>query len=262
MEENRQASRLIELLAYFYELSHGVFTGMTLKAAGNFRPSPSFSLREDFELAGKALSLIQSSAANATLPRIMVMRAEHHTGRVINRPRIQKGAQRDQIKCDGAIIHGPGAIVAFPGGCPMFSFHDRQVQLNGMLHAGWRSVANGIIYNFLKQWTACGGRPPSTEVKALPAICGHCLTYKPANFKYDIAAKMKTIPRFEIFIQTSENYTYFFLADLVVWLLEGQKYYVNREAECTCHSGKYWCYRCDDQKGEIHRNAAFLLATS
>ncbi|PIV10121.1 hypothetical protein COS33_00285 [Candidatus Wolfebacteria bacterium CG02_land_8_20_14_3_00_37_12] len=235
----------------FRQLGGNSFAGMTLRVAGNFYPDGSFD--KAFEVADRALAI---SGFNQT--EYIIMRVEEHGNNIWFFEEIKK-REAYQIFCDGVIYRGTGAAVFFPGGCPAIAFHDEAIGISGMLHGGWKSIAQGVVKNFLHKWEDAGGLPNTTQIEFLPSICSNCLKFDNDYFK-KVSAAMAPIKAYMFARRRNERYVSFNLLKLIEILINGFGYKVENNTDCVCCSGNHWCYRCDDKNGRKYRNAAFIIS--
>lgn len=239
------------------------FSGMTFKNAGNFYPDGSREKAEYF-----AKKVLDMTGFSYLLNRLAVMRAENHGNKVVFLGDMKEQIQSSQFFCDGVIFRGKGAAVFFPGGCAAIAFRDKKANLSGMLHAGWKPVAQNIIREFLRSWENLGGSSGTTEIKFLPSICNNCLVFDMEYFKHVRKTMEQSSDKTDCLFQPAEflNYSikdgriHLSLSDMIVSLLYYNHGYVAEKPEChCCGGGKHWCYRCNDKNGVKYRNAAFII---
>lgn len=231
------------------------FAGMTFKNAGNFYPEG--SVEKAYHFAKKVLDI--TGFLHLT-DRLIVMRAETHGNDVIHIFKMpQVLSYYSQYFCDGIIFNGKGAAIFFPGGCAAIAFRDKKADISGMLHGGWKPIAQGIIKNFLRKWESAGGSPETTQIEFLPSICGNCLTFDTIYFE-EVSAALKLYEP-NMFIHKINGKYGLDLSKLIEVSLNELGYGTNNNASCVCCSGNHWCYRCDDKNGKKHRNAAFIITS-
>ena len=176
---------------------------------------------------------------------------------------LKEGLTLHQKFAEGIIYRGIGGVIYFPGGCPVVCFSDEKSNLTGIMHIGWRSIGADIIDNFLNLWEIHGGHKGSaTKIQILPAMCGKCLNFPIEYYSNSIApAIMHTFPKKIIsqFTKNIEERIELELIGLIQFALKQRGYIPKRAHECTCCSGKYWCYLCCDKNGKKYRNAAFIM---
>ncbi len=227
------------------------FAGMTFKNAGNFYPNGSCGKADQ-----DAKSVLGITGFLYLSDRLAIMRAEKHGRKVIY---LGNHFNAAQLFCDGVIYSGKGAAVFFPGGCAAIAFRDERADISGMLHGGWKPVAQGIIEIFLRKWWNAGGSYKTTQIKFLPAICGNCLVFDTAYFKKVVSPAINSRSLDEFTKRINAEYISLDLSKFIEASLNGFGYNAENNASCVCCSGKYWCYRCDDKDGVKHRNAAFVI---
>ena len=238
--------------------------GMTLKSAGNFYANGSIE-----GVFGKADKVFQIAGFSRWLGNV-IMRAEGHGSNVYFFEKLKKG-ESAQVFCDGVIYRGYGAAVFFPGGCPAIAFHDKEAGISGMLHGGWKSIARGIIDNFLALWENVGGRKQNTQIIFLPAVCKDGAVYRGDGYKYfsktisPVVKAMRPSDFFRFFAlikrRHKDEYVKFDLIRLICFLLleRGYEEMIDID-ECVCCGDKFWFYDRDDKNGKKYRNAAFVIS--
>ena len=253
----------IELKEKFFNtrLGEETITGMTFRNAGNFYPQSNdaaFRLKDEIlKMIGYNIPYIQ----DRTL--IMINKSDTKTETIF----IKQPQLKTQLIFREAIIHrGMGAIMFFPGGCPGVVFRDDKANISGLLHGGWRIVADGIIENFLKSWQSAGGKEIWTKIKILPCICQNCLKFDQQYFLSTLLPTLKPLipngAHMNQFTKLIGSKVGLDLKSLVRCLITSYGYYLNADDilhDCTCHNSKFWCYRCDDKNGKKYRNAVFVI---
>ena len=246
-----------------FAVNNNSFAGMTTKAAGNFALNGCPT--KAFDMADKALTLTGFNGFGN-----IVMRAETHSDKVFVFSELENNIST-QVVCDGVIYRGQGAAVFFPGGCPAIAFRDKKANISGILHGGWKSVTQGIVDNFLREWEFVGGKKENTQIIFLPATCKDGAVYKGKGYNYfkkiifPAIEKMRPRDSFR-FINVVrgylDEYQYikFDLMRLIVFLLMKKKYEdMTDVGGCVCCGDKFWFYDRDDKDGK-YRNAAFIIS--
>lgn len=242
---------------FFAKLGEETITGMTFRNAGNFFPRTN---EMAFQFSRKVLEITNYYYLKN---RILIMRSKDAKMEVIfmKEPTIKT----QQLFHEAIIYRGKGAAVFFPGGCPGIIFHDEKANLSGLFHGGWRQVANGIIDRFLEIWERTNGSRAWTKIKILPGICEKCLNFDKqyyANFIEPVIKHLLIQESEHQFIKNNKERIGMNLIGLIEFHLKQKGYVqIRKSHECTCCSGKYWCYRCDDKDGKKYRNAAFIITT-
>lgn len=246
---------------FFTKLGEETIAGMTFRNAGNFYPQSNGAV---FKAKDEILKMINCDIPyiqNRTL--IMINKSNTKTETIF----IKQPQLKTQLVFREAIIYrGRGAIMFFPGGCPGVVFHDEKANLSGLLHGGWRIVADGIIENFLRNWRLYGGKEIWTRIKILPSICQNCLKFDQQYFLSAVLPVLgPLIPNgthMNKFTKLIGSKVGFDLQSLISSIITSYGYYLNIDdviSNCTCHNNEFWCYRCDDKDGKKYRNGVFLI---
>jgi copper oxidase (laccase) domain-containing protein len=240
--------------------------GMTTQVAGNFCINGSWE--RGFE---KLDALLKITGFNKF--GNIIMRAETHSNNIWFFEDL-KNNESTQVVCDGVIYRGQGTAVFFPGGCPAIAFRDRKANLSGLLHGGWKSIAQGIVDNFLREWENAGGHKKNTQIIFLPATCREGAVYGREGYDYFLKTIYPTIATmrpndYSRFINIVKgykghrDYATFDLLRLNCFLLMEKGYKKMKEiGGCVCCNNKFWFYDRDDKNknGVKYRNAAFIVS--
>ena len=233
-----------------FDINDNALAGMTLKSAGNFFPE------NNEEACANAEKALRLTGFSYLFNNAAIMRAAHGKKVFFSDDKFKPL----QYFCDGIIYHGRGAIVCFPGGCPIVAFRDKKSNISGILHGSWKAVASMVIESFLRKWELFGGNPETTIVNFLPATCESGLVFDNVYFQnivrgmpYDINLFVK---------QINKNYVSFSLAMFIKQILNRHGYVAKINKDCVCCGDKFWFYRRDDKNGFKYRNAAFIITVS
>jgi polyphenol oxidase len=143
----------------------GVRAFVTTRAAGDF------NLAIDGTGAAERWHALHQALAIAGAPRLASAKQVHGT-RVLVHARPWDGWLRVD-DADGHLVLAAGAAAVTIADCvPVFLAHPSGVV--GIVHAGWRGVADGILQAGLRHFAAQGYPVDELEVHFGPAICGRC----------------------------------------------------------------------------------------
>jgi copper oxidase (laccase) domain-containing protein len=258
----------MDKLLHSKKLSDKVLVGITKKPAGNFA-LPTIDI-DNRDLNGWEKSW------RRVWPLINLLRQHSHwRGHSVNVTLLeaQHGVKVDlpdnpdtgrQARGDACIFRPPGMTVYFPGGCPTVCLHDSREGLCGIIHAGWRSVGEGIIPRFFGLWELFGGTPSTTRVTLLPSIGACCLSYRVEAFEKDVFPVLQSRTTLKIvrYLRRGDQGVNLDLIRLIQDLISQARYDTPLAPDdCTCCSDDYHCFRCDDKNGQKFRSAAFIAAT-
>lgn len=285
ISDNRRLSKGKDFFSI--SLTDNSVAGITFKSAGNFHINE--SRNKALNNAKRLLSDIGiiGDVINESIP-VVVMGAHKHTDKVLYFEKQKKSFSSEEKSfetladyeiCDGIIFKGKGIGIFYPGGCAPVVLRDQKADLTGIIHCGWKPVAQGIIDKFFALWEKKGGNPINTELTLLPNICHKCLEYDTIYFyekifphiinlfkSKNVQKPAKTAKEFCIDI-SEKNKTLFMVPMLVEHLLYRRCYYeLSKFNECICgkncankKDSRYWCYRHDDTITNKYRGAVFAI---
>jgi YfiH family protein len=145
----------------------GFLAFVTTRAAGTYGLPDA---GEDAEASGRWESLHRSLLARGA-PRLASARQVHGT-RVLEHGAGWEGWLRVD-GADGHILTAGGAAAVTIADCvPVFVAHESGVA--GVVHAGWRGVAGGILVETIRAFASRGLPADELLVHFGPAICGRC----------------------------------------------------------------------------------------
>jgi YfiH family protein len=163
-------------VAAFERLGIGAFT--TTRAAGDFNLSAVGEVER--EAARTRWVGLQQALVGVSVPRLASARQVHGTT-VLLHDRPFEGWVRLE-GADGHIVVGVGAAAVTVADCvPAFIAHPRG--LVGIVHAGWRGVAGGILPEALRAFTRLGFPAHECYVHLGPSICGRCYEVGPEVYQ-------------------------------------------------------------------------------
>ncbi|MEX2182582.1 MAG: polyphenol oxidase family protein [Gemmatimonadaceae bacterium] len=145
----------------------GVRAFTTTRAAGDFGLAPDGSVTD---ATGRWHALQRALAAEGA-PRLASSR-QVHGARVLVHGDAWDGWLRVD-DADGHLLFGPGAAAVTVADCvPVFLAHPSGAI--GLVHAGWRGTAEGILPEALRLFAANGFPVDELRVHLGPSICGRC----------------------------------------------------------------------------------------
>lgn len=124
--------------------------------------------------------------------------------------------ERYQTFADGAVTDKKGIVLAIrTADCAPVLFYDKEHQIIGVAHAGWRGALSGILENTLDIMLSLGAKP-----KTIAAAIGPCLQKESFECQKDMYDK---------FMQTESSYKKFFYPqDKTHWLFDAEKFCCER----------------------------------
>lgn len=145
--------------------SFGIRAFTTTRAAGDF------NLGVEGTGARERWQSLQQALANEGAPRLASAVQVHGT-KVLVHERPFDGWIRVE-GADGHIVIGAGAAAVTVADCvPAFIAHTSGTV--GIVHAGWRGVAGGILPQALRMFSQLGFPVSECHVHLGPSICGRC----------------------------------------------------------------------------------------
>ncbi|MEA4919773.1 MAG: peptidoglycan editing factor PgeF [Clostridiaceae bacterium] len=158
--------------------------------------------------------------------------------------------------CDALITNVPGVVLAgFYADCQLILLYDEKHHAIGVVHAGWRGVANRILSKTIDKMSAEYGTQPKNIVAAVgPSICRRC-------FETDDDVKEML---FEIYEDQVPDYFYRegkkWHIDLKMLTYSSfirlgvQPYNIDISNLCPCCGDKteFWSHRRDGEQRGVH----------
>lgn len=209
----------------------GVRAFVTTRAAGDF------NLGVEGTGAPERWHGLHQALVGVGAPRLASAKQVHGT-RVLVHTRPWDGWLRVD-DADGHVVVGSGAAAVTIADCvPVFIAHPSGAV--GIVHAGWRGVADGILPEGLRHFAAQGYPVDEVEVHFGPSICGRC--YEVGGDVYERLTGWPT--------QRARN------VDLRALLAEqASQYGVARwsaSGECTkCDNGDFYSHRAGDAGRQV-----------
>lgn len=148
---------------------------------------------------------------------------------------------------DGHVTRTPGALLAVTlADCVPVFVADPVQRAVGLLHAGWRGTAAGVLEQGLSSMrSAFGSRPPDLFVHLGPAICGGCYEVGPEVFRALGKAPPEAPAPIDLRAVLRQR-------ALAAGVIEGRLTISN---ECTrCGDGRYFSHR----RGDTGRHLGFI----
>lgn len=158
------------------------FEDLGLVAFVTTRATGSFGLvdHEDAPEASARWHHLQRSLAQAGVPGLASARQVHGTQVLLHRSCAPGWVRHPDA--DGHLLWGPGALAVTVADCiPVFLAHEDGPI--GMVHAGWRGVAGGILAQAVGILTRAGHAPHRLRLHLGPSICGRCYEVSPDVFE-------------------------------------------------------------------------------
>ncbi len=147
----------------FEEFGVGAFT--------TTRPAGDFNLNGEVPGARDRWLRLQQALAEAGAPRLASAAQVHGTRVLVHQAAWDGWLRVDDA--DGHLVLGGGAAAVTIADCvPVFIAHPSGAV--GMVHAGWRGTAGGILPEALRQFAAQGLPIDELRVHLGPSICGRC----------------------------------------------------------------------------------------
>lgn len=111
--------------------------------------------------------------------RAAVASRQVHGQRVMSHPVPARGFARAQ-DADGHLTNAPGALMAVTvADCVPIYLRDDATGWVGMLHAGWRGIAAGILERAIARLRVAGSKPENIVMHCGVSICGSCYEVGP-----------------------------------------------------------------------------------
>jgi YfiH family protein len=143
----------------------GVRAFVTTRAAGDF------NLTGEVPGALERWHALHRALAGAGAPRLASAKQVHGTRVLVHEAGWQGWLRVDDA--DGHIVMGAGAAAVTIADCvPVFIAHPAGAV--GIVHAGWRGTADGILPEGLRLFAAQGFPVDECVVHLGPSICGRC----------------------------------------------------------------------------------------
>ncbi len=159
------------------------FEDLGLTALVTTREAGSFGLMDDKQLGEASLrwESLQRTLAQAGALGLACARQVHGT-RVLLHHSLPHGWVRHE-DADGHLLFGSGALAVTVADCvPVFLAHEDGPL--GMVHAGWRGVAGGILEQAVRALESAGYLPNRLRLHFGPSICGRCYEVGPDVFAH------------------------------------------------------------------------------
>jgi hypothetical protein len=145
----------------------GIRAFTTTRAAGDFGLAPDGSATQ----ATERWHALQRALAADGAPRLASSRQVHGTRVLVHGDTWEGWLRVDGA--DGHLVFGAGAAAVTIADCvPVFLAHPSGAV--GIVHAGWRGTADGILPEALRLFAAHGYPLDEVLVHLGPAICGRC----------------------------------------------------------------------------------------
>lgn len=150
----------------------GVRAFVTTRAAGSFRIHDDGSNQDSHSRWQQLVSSLAALGADR-----LVSSKQVHGVRILTHRDPWEGWQHLSAvdgQADGHIVLSPGgaAAVTIADCVPVFIAHPGGVA--GIVHAGWRGVAGGILGDAIKLFESLGFSASELRVHLGPSICGRC----------------------------------------------------------------------------------------
>lgn len=169
----------VRILARWTGRFDGLEAGLTIRGSGPGGEPADFGLTTSGS-AWTLLGRLEDLAGQLGFPGIAAVRQVHGASVVCLEP-TPEGGVRVAGEADGLMTAGAGLLlVVTAADCvPVFLLDPDSGGL-GLLHAGWRGVAGGVLAAGLRAMEARFGADPSRLLAHLgPAICGDCYEVGP-----------------------------------------------------------------------------------
>lgn len=158
----------------FDDLGLAVF--VTTRAAGTF----GFPEQGDAPEASARWEALQRTLAASGAPRLASAKQVHGTQVLRHEPRWEGWVRHPGA--DGHLLFGAGGLAVTIADCvPVFLAHEDGPV--GVVHAGWRGVAGGILGEAVRALDAAGFPAAGLRVHCGPAICGRCYEVGPEVYR-------------------------------------------------------------------------------
>lgn len=152
----------------------GVRAFVTTRAAGDF------NLSGDVPGAVDRWHALHQALAGAGAPRLASAKQVHGTRVLVHEHGWEGWLRVDDA--DGHIVFGAGAAAVTIADCvPVFIAHPSGTV--GVVHAGWRGTADGILPAGLRLFAAHGFPVDECVVHLGPSICGRCYEVGPEVYE-------------------------------------------------------------------------------
>ncbi|MBX3175542.1 MAG: polyphenol oxidase family protein [Gemmatimonadaceae bacterium] len=218
----------LEIVA-FEDIGVRAFT--TTRAAGDFNLS-------DPAVGGDARwQALQQALAAEGAPRLASAKQVHGTRVLIHAKPFEGWLRVDDA--DGHVMLGAGAAAVTIADCvPVFIAHPAGAV--GMVHAGWRGVAGGILPEALRQFASQGYPVDELRVHLGPSICGRCYEVGVEVYEQLTGWETKRARQVDLRALLAEQAKQFGVAK---WSASG---------ECTrCDNGELFSHRAGDSGRQI-----------
>lgn len=169
----------VRVLSRWTERFEGLAAGLTVRGTGPDGEPADFGLTT----AGTAYTLLrrlEGLAGQLGFPGLAVVR-QVHGARVVCLEPTPEGGIRQPGEADGLVTGGSGLLLAVTAAdcVPVYLLDPGSGGL-GLLHAGWRGVAGGVLEAGVRAMGArFGADPGQLFVHLGPAICGSCYEVGP-----------------------------------------------------------------------------------